>query len=37
MRKRKVSRDEGRLAMIAGFTREDFERLNRLDHAKNLR
>jgi len=35
--KRKVSRDDGRRAIIAGFTREDFERLNRLDHAKNLR
>jgi hypothetical protein len=37
MHKRKVSRDEDRRAIIAGFTREDFERLNRLDHAKNLR
>jgi hypothetical protein len=37
MHKRKVSRDDGRRAIIAGFTREDFERLNRLDHAKNLR
>lgn len=38
MHKRKVSRDEdGRRAIIAGFTREDFERLNRLEHAKNLR
>jgi hypothetical protein len=34
---RKVSRDDGRRAIIAGFTQEDFERLNRLDHAKNLR
>jgi hypothetical protein len=37
MHKRKVSMDDGRRAIIAGFTREDFERLNRLDHAKNLR
>ena len=37
MHKRKVSRDDGRRAIIAGFTRGDFERLNRLDHAKNLR
>ncbi len=37
MHDRKVSRDDGRRAIIAGFTREDFERLNRLDHAKNLR
>ena len=37
MHKRKVSRDDGGRAIIAGFTREDFERLNRLDHAKNLR
>ena len=37
MHNRKVSRDDGRRAIIAGFTREDFERLNRLDHAKNLR
>ncbi len=37
MHNRKVSRDDGRRAIIAGFTREDFDRLNRLDHAKNLR
>jgi hypothetical protein len=37
MQNRKVSRDDGHRAIIAGFTREDFERLNRLDHAKNLR
>jgi hypothetical protein len=37
MHKRRVSRDDGRKAIIAGFTREDFEHLNRLDHAKNLR
>jgi hypothetical protein len=37
MHKRKVSRDDGRRAIIAGFTLEDFERLNRLDHANNLR
>jgi hypothetical protein len=37
MHNRKVSRDDGRRAIIAGFSREDFERLNRLDHANNLR
>jgi len=37
MHKKIVSRDDGRRAVIAGFTREDLERLNRLDHAKNLR
>jgi hypothetical protein len=29
--------DDERRAIIAGFTREDIERLNRLAHAKNLR
>jgi hypothetical protein len=37
MHKTKASRDDARRAIIAGFTREDFERLNRLDHASNLR
>jgi hypothetical protein len=37
MHNRKVSTDDARRAIIAGFTRADFERLNRLDHAKNLR
>ena len=31
-----LSDDDGR-PIIAGFTREDFERLNRLTHARNLR
>jgi hypothetical protein len=37
MNNRKVLRDDGHRAIIAGFTREDFDRVNRLDHAKNLR
>ena len=37
MHKKIVSRDDGCRAIIGGFTREDLERLNRLDHAKNLR
>jgi hypothetical protein len=37
MSKRKVLIDDDRRAIIAGFTREDFARLNRLAHAKNLR
>ena len=37
MQNRKASGDDGNRTIIAGFTREDFERLNRLDHAKNLR
>ncbi len=37
MNKRRVSGEIDRRAIIAGFTREDIERLNRLDHAKNLR
>jgi hypothetical protein len=37
MHKSRVSRDDDRGAIIAGFTRADFERLNRLDHAENLR
>lgn len=37
MRKiRRLSDEDGR-PIIAGFTREDFERLNRLTHARNLR
>jgi hypothetical protein len=37
MRKGKISRDDDRQPIIAGFTQEDFERLNRLTHARNLR
>jgi len=37
MQKRKIAGEDNRRAIIAGFSREDFERLNRLDHAKNLR
>ncbi len=37
MSKRKVLSDDDRRAIIAGFTREDIERFNRLAHAKNLR
>jgi hypothetical protein len=29
--------DDERRPIIAGFTREDFERFNRLTHARNLR
>jgi hypothetical protein len=36
-RERKLLSDDDRRPIIAGFTREDFERLNRLTHAKNLR
>jgi hypothetical protein len=36
MRERKLLSDDDRRPIIAGFTREDFERLNRLTHAKNL-
>ena len=36
MRERKLLSDDRR-PIIAGFTREDFERLNRLTHAKHLR
>jgi hypothetical protein len=35
-KRRRLSDDDGR-PIIAGFTREDFERLNRLTHARNLR
>jgi hypothetical protein len=37
MSKRRVLSDDDGRAIIAGFTRKDFERLNRLAHAKNLR
>jgi hypothetical protein len=37
MRKGKPSSADDRRPIIAGFTREDFERLNRLTHARNLR
>ncbi len=37
MNKRIALGDDERRAIIAGFTREDIERLNRLAHAKNLR
>jgi hypothetical protein len=36
MRKAKIP-DATHQPIIAGFTREDFERLNRVSHAKNLR
>jgi hypothetical protein len=36
VRKGKIA-DSARQPIIAGFTREDFERLNRVSHAKNLR
>jgi hypothetical protein len=34
---RDTTSDDDRRPIIAGFTREDFERLNRLTHARNLR
>ena len=37
MSKDKVLSDDDRRPIIAGFTREDIERLNRLAHATNLR
>jgi hypothetical protein len=37
MSKRKMLSDHGWRPMIADFTQEDFERFNRLTHAKNLR
>jgi hypothetical protein len=37
MRKREILSDDDARPIIAGYTREDFERLNRLAHAKNLR
>jgi len=37
MRKVSISSNGDRRPIIAGFTREDFERLNRLAHARNLR
>jgi len=36
MRKGRIGSHDGRRAIIASFTREDFERHNRLVHAKNL-
>jgi hypothetical protein len=36
MRKAEISRDDSHQPIIAGFTREDFERLNRMTHARNL-
>jgi hypothetical protein len=37
MSKRKILSDDDRRPIIAGFIREDFERFNRLTHARNLR
>jgi hypothetical protein len=37
MRETKLLGDDDRRPIIAGFTREDFERTNRLAHAENLR
>jgi hypothetical protein len=37
VRKRRISSDDDRRPIIAGFNREDLDRLNRLAHAKNLR
>ncbi|MGD0493610.1 MAG: hypothetical protein ABSC32_18915 [Steroidobacteraceae bacterium] len=37
MSKQEILSDEDRRPIIADFTREDFERFNRLTHAKNLR
>jgi hypothetical protein len=37
MKKTRESRDADRRAIIAEFTRADFDRLNRVAHAKNLR
>jgi hypothetical protein len=34
---RDATSDDDRRPIVAGFTREDFERFNRLTHAKNLR
>ena len=36
MGKRKVTRDGVQEPIIAGFTQENFDRLNRFAHAKNL-
>ena len=36
MRNRKIVNDDDRRPIIAGFTRADFERHNRLTHARNL-
>ena len=37
MRKGEILSDDDRRSTIAGFTPDDFERFNRLTHAKNLR
>jgi hypothetical protein len=37
MGKRKILSDDDQRPMISGFTRDDFERFNRMTHAKNLR
>jgi hypothetical protein len=37
MRKVRILSNDDRRPIIAGFAQEDFERLNRLAHAKNLR
>ena len=34
---RSIFSDDDHRPIVAGFTREDFERFNRLTHAKNLR
>ena len=36
MRKSRILSDDDRRPIIAGFAQQDFERLNRLAHAKNL-
>jgi hypothetical protein len=37
MRKVSIPSNDDRRPIIAGFTQEDFERVNRLAHARNLR
>jgi len=37
MRKVRISNEDARRPIIAGFTRDDIERLNRISHARNLR
>jgi hypothetical protein len=37
MRRARIASDEDRRPVLAEFTRADFELLNRLSHAKNLR
>ena len=34
---KRIFSDDNRRPIVAGFTREDFERFNRLTHAKHLR